>query len=69
MKMLCKRFRQAEENRITNRTVLADLEASSSEAKLTEWREIEAKAREERHTDLEVMMPYEVRKEKGRLPR
>lgn len=67
--MLCKRFLQAEENRITNRTVLADLEASSSEAKLTEWREIEAKAREERHTNLEVMMPYEVRKEKGRLPR
>ena len=64
--MLCRRYKEAVKAVDAAEEVVRDLEASSDQAQLVEWKAVEARAREERHFNLSVMEPYEVMQEKGR---
>ena len=60
--MLSRRYKEAKDSRGPSREVLNAIEESSSPILLTEWKELERKARTQRCSRLDVMEPYEVAK-------
>ncbi|KAH9829298.1 uncharacterized protein C8Q71DRAFT_718422 [Rhodofomes roseus] len=65
VKMLSRRFIQAEKQQELCQELLQELEESSDAELLAKWKELEMRARMERGRDLSVMESYEVTQEKA----
>ena len=63
--MLTRRFKDAKAKRVLSDETLKSIEASSNPQRLAEWKALEAKARNGRLDNLDLMMAYEVTMKKG----